>query len=162
VRETPRYVIDVFFDQLNMCHKIDFRNRLEIDFPTMPLAELMLEKMQIVEFTEKDAKDSIMLLREHNVGDKDSETINQGYIARLLSKDWGFYYTVTTNLKKMRDSFVDEFGKDHLSTEDGEDVKKKIDLLLARIEEEPKEMRWKMRARIGTKKLWYQEVESRR
>jgi hypothetical protein len=160
--EQSDYIVDVFFDQLSMCHRIDFRNRLENDFPTIPLAELLLEKMQIVEFTEKDAKDSIMLLREHCVGEDDSEAINGGYVAELLSKDWGFYHTVTTNLKKMRDSYVDVFGTGHLSSEDKEDVRNKIDELLARIEEEPKNVGWKMRARVGTRKLWYQEVESRR
>jgi len=158
----PEYVVDVFFDQLRMCHNIDFRNRLEIDSPTIPLAELLLEKMQIVEFTEKDANDSMMLLREHDIGDNDSETINQAYIARLLSKDWGFYYTVTTNLKRMRDTFIDDLGKEHLSKDDKEDIKAKIDRALGRIEDEPKDMGWKMRAKIGTKRPWYQEVESRK
>jgi hypothetical protein len=162
VNGQPEYVVDVFFDQLRMCHNIDFRNRLEIDSPTIPLAELLLEKMQIVEFTEKDANDSMMLLREHDIGDNDSETINQEYIARLLSKDWGFYYTVTTNLKRMRDTFIDDLGKEHLSKDDKEDIKAKIDRALGRIEDEPKDMSWKMRAKIGTKRPWYQEVESRR
>lgn len=59
---------DVFFDELNMCHKINFKDRLEKDFPTIPLAELLLEKMQIVKLNEKDVKDSILLIREHEVG----------------------------------------------------------------------------------------------
>ncbi len=40
--------IDVFLDELSMCHEIPFRNRLEVDSPTIPLAELVLEKTQIV------------------------------------------------------------------------------------------------------------------
>ena len=37
-----------------MCHDIPFKDRLEIDYPTIPLAELLLEKMQIVQINEKD------------------------------------------------------------------------------------------------------------
>lgn len=36
--------VDVFFDKLEMCHTIDFSGRLEADYPTIPLAELLLEK----------------------------------------------------------------------------------------------------------------------
>ena len=35
--------------------------------PTIPLAELVLEKMQIVKINEKDIIDTIMLLREHEI-----------------------------------------------------------------------------------------------
>jgi len=31
---------------------------------------------------------------------------------------------------------------------------------LARIEEEPKSTGWKMRARVGTKKKWYTDVDA--
>src|SRR5512143_333711 len=40
--------IDVFLDELNFCHRLSFRDRLEADSPTIPLAELVLEKTQIV------------------------------------------------------------------------------------------------------------------
>ena len=35
--------IDVFLDKLEMCHVIDFKDRLEVDSPTVPLAELLLQ-----------------------------------------------------------------------------------------------------------------------
>jgi hypothetical protein len=117
--------------------------------------------MQIVEFTEKDAVDSIMLLREHEIGSSDNETINQNYISDLLARDWGFYYTVTTNLRNLKDSFVDRFSREQLPDEDRTDVKGKLDQLIARIDETPKTMGWKVRAKVGTKKTWYQQVEPR-
>src|SRR5512143_4055945 len=49
--------IDVFLDELNFCHKIPFRNRLEVDAPTIPLAELVLEKTQFVTLNQKGIKD---------------------------------------------------------------------------------------------------------
>ena len=80
--------VDVFFDRLDMNHIIDFKNRLELDFPTISLADLLLEKMQIVQINEKDIKDTIILLREHPVEDPDKETINANYVASLLAEDW--------------------------------------------------------------------------
>ena len=150
--------IDVFFDKLEMCHVIDFRKRLKIDYPTISLADLILEKTQIVRINEKDIKDVIILLREHEVGNNDNESVNSKYIAKLLAKDWGFYYTVTRNLKLVRDQFLDKW-KNILSKEDREDVSTKINKLLDEIEREPKSMGWKIRASVGPKKKWYRDVE---
>jgi len=154
--EEKNWQADVFFDELNMCHKINFRNRLELDYPTITLADILLEKMQIVKINPKDVKDSIIMLREHEVGEIENETVNMRYIADLLASDWGFYYTVTTNLGKLKE-FLDEF--EALTDEDKKDVATKIDKLLEAIESKPKSLRWRMRAKIGTKRKWYQEVE---
>jgi hypothetical protein len=145
---------DIFFDKLQMNHTIEFKGRLELDSPTITLADFILEKMQIVQLNEKDMIDTSVLLREHQVGPTDNETVNGEYIASLLSRDWGLFYTVTTNLGKAK-----EFAKANLPTEDASDVIGKVDQLLGRIEKEPKSTGWKMRARIGPKKKWYTDVE---
>src|SRR5512140_1247607 len=72
--------IDVFYNVLDFCHPISFVGRLEKEQVTIPLAELLLEKMQIVQINEKDLIDSVMLLREHPIGDIDQETINAAII----------------------------------------------------------------------------------
>ena len=59
--------VDVFMDKLDFCHPIPWKGRLEVDNPTIPLAELLLEKMQIVKINEKDIIDTIMLLLEHEI-----------------------------------------------------------------------------------------------
>jgi len=41
--------IDVFLGKLEMCHVLDYTGRLELDTPTVPLAELLLQKLQIVQ-----------------------------------------------------------------------------------------------------------------
>jgi hypothetical protein len=130
---------------------------LEVDFPTIPLAELLLTKMQIVEFTEKDFKDTIVLLREHEIGETDKETVNCMHIADILSDDWEFYYTVTTNLQNVEKLVA---GLTSISEEDKADVGAKIRKISDFIETRPKSLRWKMRAKIGTKKKWYREVSS--
>jgi len=150
------WTADVFFDRLEMCHTIDFRGRLKLDYPTITLSDILLEKMQIVALAEKDIKDTIVLLREHLVGEEEKETVNCGYIAKLLADDWGFYHTTTTNLGKVR-NFLSELTT--LTEQDREDVTSKINETLKRVEAEPKTLRWRMRARVGTSRKWYREVE---
>lgn len=152
-------VVDIFLDKLSMCHTIDFKNRLELDYPTIPLADLLLEKMQIVQLTEKDAKDVLVLIREHEIGRGDNETINSEYISDLLSKDWGFYHTVTTNLKKVRDEFTPKY--EFLGENDRSFIITRINALISAIDAKPKSMKWKLRARTGTSQRWYQEIESK-
>ncbi|MFQ6080376.1 MAG: hypothetical protein ACE5OW_01755 [Candidatus Bathyarchaeia archaeon] len=147
---------DVFIDKLRFCHEIDFQNRLELDYPTIPLVDMLLEKMQIVQLTEKDIIDTIMLLREHEVGASDNETVNSEYLATLCSKDWGLWRTVTMNLEKTK-NFLPQY--DALQHEDRRDVEEKIEKLLSDIESKPKSLRWKMRAKIGDKVQWYRDVE---
>jgi len=149
-------IVDVFYDKLDMCHTINFKGRLEVDHPTIPLADIVLEKLQIVKINEKDIKDLIVLFNEHPIGDTDKETINAKYIAKLLAKDWGFWYTATTNLKKLRDKFINMY---KLPEDIVNRVKSRINELLEAIDKEPKSMKWKMRAKIGTSKKWYKEVE---
>jgi hypothetical protein len=147
--------VDVFFNELYFCHKIPFKGRLDLDKPTIPLADLMLEKMQIVEINPKDIKDTLVLLLEHPLGSGDREAIDGSYIAQLLSNDWGFYYTVTTNLGKLRTLGL-EYGA--LDKSEWDVVVARVEQLEKLIESETKTRGWKLRARIGTRKQWYQEV----
>jgi len=154
--EKKNRTVDVFIDRLEMCHTIQFKGRLELDYPTITLSDILLEKMQIVKITDKDIKDTIIMLLEHDVGETEKEMVNMRYVAKLLSDDWGFYYTVTTNLKKIKEA-VGEY--EALTDANRQDVKAKIDKLLDAIEREPKSFKWKLRARTGPSKKWYTEVE---
>ena len=147
---------DVFCDKLNMSHVIDFTGRLEQDYPTIPLADLLLEKMQIVRINEKDLKDTLLLLRTHELGNDDKDVINASWVAHTLKDDWGFWYTVTGNLNKVN---VQKNQYDWLSTEDRAIVESRVSKLLGIIESEPKTSRWRFRARIGPRKKWYNDVE---
>jgi hypothetical protein len=147
---------DVFFNSLDFCHPVSFIGRLEAEELTIPLAELLLEKMQIVQINEKDLIDSIMLLREHPIGDTDKETINAVIITRILGNDWGYWRTFTGNLKVL-DETLDQY--DGLSDEDRQVVRKCIGGLKDRIEAAPKTLRWKARAKIGERVKWYKDVE---
>lgn len=149
--------LDVFFDVLQMCHDINLKNRLEIDYPTIPLTDLFLEKMQIVNLDLKDIIDTLILLREHDIGNGEKEIINVKYLASLCANDWGLWKTVTTNLDKTK-NFALQI--DILQGEDKTDITRKIDGILKAIEKEPKSALWRMRAKIGERKKWYREVEN--
>ena len=148
--------VDIFFNGLEMNHDVPFKDRLNIDPLTISLADMLLEKMQIVHINEKDIVDSIMLLREHEIGSDAPETIDATYISKLLSNDWGFYYTFTTNLKKLQESLPKY---EELSNDDRADVTAKIEKLQKIIEDKPKGMGWKVRAKVGPKSKWYRDVE---
>jgi hypothetical protein len=149
--------VDIFFDKLEMNHDIPFAGRLDLEEMTIPLSDMLLEKMQIVHLNEKDIIDTIMLLREHSIGNGSTpETIDASYIAKLLANEWGFYHTVTTNLKKV----VDRLNVyPELTQEDRADVSSKISQLFSILEKQPKALAWKLRARVGAKTKWYKDVE---
>ena len=148
--------IDIFFDKLNFCHEISWLNRLEVDNPTLPLAEMLLEKMQIVKINEKDIIDTLMLLLEHPLGEDDHETIHIARISSLCAHDWGLWRTVTMNLGK-----VAQLGQkyEQLTNAERDHLSSQVQLALMRINAEPKTLTWKMRAKIGDRVKWYQEVD---
>src|SRR3990170_191488 len=151
-----RLHVDVFYGKLDFSHVIPWDGRLEADEPTIPLAEMLLEKMQIVQINEKDVIDTIMLLLEHPFGDTDRETIHMGRVAALCAADWGLWRTVTMNLGKVgllaqHYAQLEGFHKGHIT--------RQIKGALARIEAEPKALAWRLRARVGDRVKWYKDVE---
>jgi hypothetical protein len=148
--------VDVFYEQLDFCHVIRWNGRLEADWPTIPMAEMLLEKMQIVKINEKDLIDTIMLFLEHPLGDADTETINMAQVARLCAADWGLWRTTTMNLQKVR-QIAETYPQ--LSSADKATVARQVETALARLEAEPKPLAWKLRARVGDRIKWYKDVD---
>jgi hypothetical protein len=152
--------IDVFYDHLDFSHNIDFKKgkRLDVDSPTIPLAELFLEKTQIHEINAKDLKDLVITFLAHDVSETyDDSKLNGAYITKILSDDWGFYYDVTENLKKFVD-FVPTL--DTLSSEQKDLAIQRANKLHKLIEDAPKTRAWRNRAKVGNKKRWYKVVQS--
>jgi hypothetical protein len=147
--------VDVFVGSFEMCHQIPITDRVEKDHLTVPLAELLLTKMQVVELNEKDQRDVIALLADHDVGPSDDNTVNGDFIARLLAGDWGLWRTTKMNVERIRQAIPHyDIGADVQAT-----VRDRVDRLWQRIEAEPKSGRWKMRDRIGDRKRWYEQPE---
>jgi len=153
------FFVDVFFDKLLAAnHPLDFRGRLDLDTPTVTPTDLLLEKIQIVFPGEKDVKDTVLLVVSHQISlQEEKNKINAKFISELLASDWGFWYTVTTNLNGLK-QYILEVGS--LSDDARQDLSKKIDTLLEIIEKETKSTGWKMRSLVGAKKQWYKPVET--
>lgn len=154
---------DVFYGKIKFNHDIDLdHKRLKLDSPTLPLAELLLGKTQIVFMTYKDVADTIMLLLAHKIGyDDNPETLNIKHIGeKYLRKGgyaWGFYHTVTTNLNNIKNT-LPKFTE--LSDEQRNIVEERINEMLDYFESIPKNRGWRARAKIGTSKKWYRPVET--
>ena len=148
--------VDVFVGDFDMCHKIPMEHRLDIEPVTVPLAELFLTKMQIVDLNYKDVIDVVTLLAEHEIGPGDEEMVNRDIIAGLCARDWGLYTTIHMNIEKVRRLSYDI---EKLSPDIVSHVRRRLDALVEAMERAPKSMAWKMRAKIGTRVRWYQEVE---
>jgi hypothetical protein len=144
--------LDVFVDGFELNHSIPITARIDVEQRTIPLAELLLTKLQVVEFTDKDMRDTLALLAGHEVGESDAETINGDVVAALTADDWGLWRTMQLNLERLRDG-AGTVGLDEL---DRQHVLQRIDSLGDRIEREPKSRRWRLRARVGDRKRWYQ------
>jgi hypothetical protein len=147
--------VDVFVGAFAMSHKVPIGERLELEPLTLPLAELLLTKLQIAELNEKDVCDGLALLHGHGIAEGDGDAINAAQIAELCCSDWGLWRTITGNLGVCRDH-VDRY---ELSDEEHARLRAEIDALLERIDREPKSRGWKLRAKIGERKRWYDVPE---
>ncbi len=143
--------VDVFVSSFRMCHEIPLEKRLGVDEDTVPLAELLLTKLQIIELNEKDVRDTVAILLEHEVTDDDAG-VNAKQFASLCCEDWGLCRTITQNLVSVRD----HLGKYEV---DRDVVAMRLDMLLERVEGTPKSRSWKLRAKIGERKRWYELPE---
>jgi hypothetical protein len=148
-------MIDIFFDKLDYNHPIDYRGRLENHPYCVSLADLMLQKLQIVQINDKDLKDAMLLLLAAPLGDTDKDVINTKYIAKLFSDDWGFHHTATINLVRITEAMS---GVKALTDDQRTTIASKVDAMLKIIEDAPKSGKWKSRAKTGTSKQWFKEV----
>ena len=147
--------VDIFVGEFHMCHTIPLGERLELEPVTLPLAELLLTKLQIVQMNEKDVRDVCALVLDHPLGDRDAEMLNKQRIASLCADDWGLWRTVGLSLEKV------------LEVSQGFSLGEELQLTLGRqlaslrqaLEAAPKSTRWKMRARVGDRVQWYELPE---
>lgn len=139
-----------------MCHRLDVGARLECDVLTLSLADLLLTKVQIARLTRKDVTDIVALLLDHGMGD-DETAINLSYISELLAADWGWWYTVKHNLARITET-LPALG---LSKCEAVEAARQVAQLDSALERAPKTLKWRVRARLGTRVRWRDEPEGR-
>jgi len=152
--------VDVFVGRFEMCHELPLAERIGVHPDTLPAAELLMTKLQIVELNRKDQRDAFALLDGAEVTGADraedgADAINATRIASLTSQDWGLQRTFELNLERLRGGV----GELELPPPRRETIAARIDHLSAAMDDAPKSRRWKMRARIGERKQWYEEPE---
>ena len=147
--------LDVFVGEFRMCHEIPIADRLHLEQETVPLAELLLTKLQIVRLNDKDLRDIWAILHEHEVAEHDDDAVNTAHVAGLLAADWGLWRTSRQSVEVARehldDAPLDE--ADRLLLDD------RLRRLWERVESEPKGLRWRSRAKLGDRSQWYEEPE---
>ncbi|MGH7764108.1 MAG: hypothetical protein ACREOM_06805 [Candidatus Dormibacteraceae bacterium] len=147
--------LDVFVGEFSMCHLIPITDRLERDPLTVPLAELLLTKLQIVELTERDQKDIYTLAYHHPVSNGDGSGIEGDYVAEICAKDWGLWRTARATIERCKEN-LPGYG---LEPAAASLIVERLDLLWARIEQAPKTAKWRLRSRVGDRVRWYDEPE---
>ena len=95
-----RPTVDVLLDHFEMCHTFDFRDRLQLKPLTLPAADLLLTKLQVVEAEEKDLVDGLALLLGTR-GRRHPGELDTAHIARLCAREWGLHATVERSLAKL-------------------------------------------------------------
>lgn len=152
--------VDVLVDALEMCHRFVFSERLSADHPTLPLAELLLSKLQVVRLNPKDVVDVLALVSRYPLADHDRAAINAARIADLTAIDWGWWRTTTENLDKLRHLAASEVHRaDYMGDDVLFDPGEQILRLRETIDRASKSRRWQLRARVGDRLTWYQEPE---
>jgi hypothetical protein len=144
----PQGKLDVFVDRFEMCHRLELGARLDLDAPTITVTDLLVTKLQVVELNKKDARDIAELLRHHGLGAGSGDHFDTGYLADLVSDDWGLWRTLTGTLERVPE----------LEPDVGEGAAAVRQVL----DDAPKGRRFRMRAKVGERKRWYElpdEVE---
>jgi len=147
---------DVFYDVIDFCHCIDFRHRLEVDYPTLPVAELLLHKLQIMELTAKDIIDAQVLLFEFEFTASDKDAISVPRVAGLCGSDWGLFRTTCINIDRISTATQSAA---YFQADQRNRVLGQLARLRELLDEAPKSLRWRFRAILGEHVRWYETVE---
>lgn len=147
--------LDVFVERFEMCHTLPLTQRLEVQERTLPAAELMMTKLQILKVNAKDQLDLYALLHALEVADHDRDAINCARITELTGADWGLHHTFELNLQGLL-SALESAGLDE---HDAARIGSRIQTLQQALLDAQKSRAWRIRARIGERKRWYEEPE---
>lgn len=145
--------LDVFLDRVEMCHELDLRDRIDDDSLTIPLADLMLMKLQIYETNDKDYLDIIALLVDQPFTDED-RGLDVRRLTEVLGGDWGWWRTCTEVAGRAA-----AFARGLPDQTIAERVEAHVAELNRLLEDAPKSRRWKLRARVGERVRWYELPE---
>jgi hypothetical protein len=122
---------------------------------TLPLADLLLTKLQVVSLNAKDLRDLCALLLDHDLG---ASGIDLERILAVTRADWGLEHTIHRTIATLGER-IGDFG---LEPDASRLVLDRAEAIGAALAAAPKSAKWKMRARIGERARWYEEPEEAR
>jgi hypothetical protein len=157
----PPLHVDVMLDRLAMSHELEFGERLDRLPHTIDSTDLLLSKLQIVELNEKDLHDIASLLASLEVVDDDEPgAIGLERFGDVVRADWGWWRTATGNLERLAAGDAgSEVDLTAWSAECPYDPVHQARRLREYADEVPKTRRWKLRAKVGERKRWYELPE---
>jgi hypothetical protein len=157
----PPLHVDVMLDRLSMSHELDFGERLERLPHTIDATDLLLSKLQIVELNAKDLHDLASLLASLPVSEADEPgAIGLERFGEVVRGDWGWWRTATANLERLAGGDAGpEVDLAAWAAECPFDPVEQARRLREFADEVPKTRRWKLRAKVGERKRWYELPE---
>jgi hypothetical protein len=110
-------------------------------------------KLQVVETNEKDFLDICAIFADHDLSEDDSG-VNAPYIANLTASDWGLWRTLGIVAERS-----EQFALDLANLPSREVVADRLGRLRKQLDTVPKSRGWRLRARVGDRKRWYELPE---
>jgi len=147
--------LDVFVGEFSMCHSLPIADRLDRDPYTVPVAELLMTKLQIVELNDRDERDIYTLCYHHDVGSGLSHDIESDVVGRLCASDWGLWRTCKGTIERCRA----DLPRYDLDARTRELIQDRLHRLWEESDVAPKTGAWKRRSRLGGRKRWYEVPE---
>jgi len=145
--------VDVFLGRFSMCHALDLDARLARHPTTLSPADLLLTKLQVAEPDPKDLRDAVALIHQHPLAaDADGDVLGLDRLVEVTSADWGWWTTFTDNLERVP-------GTAAVLLEDASGVEERCGAIFAAVEQAPKGLRWRARAKVGRRVPWREEPE---
>jgi hypothetical protein len=153
--EHARDKVDVFFDGFKLDHAIDLRSRLDLHPYAVSFTDTLAMKLQMHAPEARDVRDALMLLAASRAQGAGAADVDAEYLGHLCARDWGLFYDVALNLQRLSEA-LPASGLD-------EDQRDKVAGLLARltgaVDAAPKTLAWRLRAGVGTRRRWWDDVE---
>jgi hypothetical protein len=151
--------VDVIMDKLNMCHVLEFRDRIDRMPLTLDVTDLLLTKLQIVQLNRKDVHDILHLLSAYEVRDGDElGAIGLDRICRIVGEDWGWWRTLTGSLDTVMRLGSGEH-QDLVPTARTHDPIAQAQRIREQCDACSKTLKWKLRAKVGDRVQWYELPE---
>ncbi len=150
--------VDVFLDRFRMDHVISLKDRLTLDEYTVSMTDQLLTKLQINRLDDKDVRDILTLLKDLELADEEAPgVIGLRSIAERCAKDWGLCHDVERSLERST-ALLPDFG---LTPDEERRIRDGLARLRVAIEAEPKSIAWRLRAKVGERRPWFNLVEER-